>query len=247
MKTILRRAALTFVSAAAAAGMLVSPAMAGSAQAAPNQLSAAVGSSQMPQIFVGSSQQDLRNIAWDTRNNLHNAAGALPPQLAQQARQAVDGAVNGMFPGLIDERSGNWAPVPAPAPAPAPNPHHGGYRIDSPCPVQARVCVDLNGNRTWIQHNGYVTYGPAVMSAGAPGPETETPRGMFTVVRKVRDEVSIPFDNAPMPYAVYFTNAGHAFHEGRVDWLSHGCIHLMHQDAVSYFDQLHPGDLIYIY
>ncbi|WPF66508.1 MULTISPECIES: L,D-transpeptidase [unclassified Corynebacterium] len=117
----------------------------------------------------------------------------------------------------------------------------------TPCPAEARACIDLQGNRTWLQENGEVTYGPVIMSAGAPSPETATPTGTFYVNRKVKDEVSYEFDMAPMPYAVYFTNNGIAFHEGDPALLSHGCIHLNHDDAVQYFDQLQIGDMVYVY
>lgn len=118
---------------------------------------------------------------------------------------------------------------------------------DNPCPAEARACIDLQGNRTWLQENGKVTYGPVQMSAGAPSPETATPTGTFYVNRKVKDEVSYEFDMAPMPYAVYFTNNGIAFHQGNTALLSHGCIHLNHDDAVQYFDQLQIGDMVYVY
>ncbi|MGV0342353.1 L,D-transpeptidase [Corynebacterium mastitidis] len=117
----------------------------------------------------------------------------------------------------------------------------------TPCPAEARACIDLQGNRTWLQDNGAVTYGPVPMSAGAPSPETATPTGTFYVNRKVKDEVSYEFDQAPMPYAVYFTNNGIAFHQGNTSLLSHGCIHLNHDDAVEYFDQLQIGDMVYVY
>ena len=112
-------------------------------------------------------------------------------------------------------------------------------------PATARACVDLAGQRTWLQKDGNVEYGPVTMSSGAQG--WETPRGTHKVTRKVKDEISREFHNAPMPYSVYFTNTGVAFHAGRVDWLSHGCIHLNHDDAVTYFNSLKPGDVVFVY
>ena len=55
------------------------------------------------QPAVGSSEA-TRQGAWDTRNSLNSQAGTLPPDAAQAVQGAVDGAVNGMFPGLIQER-----------------------------------------------------------------------------------------------------------------------------------------------
>ena len=105
--------------------------------------------------------------------------------------------------------------------------------------------MDLTKQRTWLQKNGKA-FGPARdMSSGAVG--WETPKGTHRVVRKVKNEVSRPFNNAPMPYSVYFTNNGIAFHEGNPNLWSHGCIHLKHDDAVQYFDELQVGDVVYVY
>ena len=108
-----------------------------------------------------------------------------------------------------------------------------------------RACVDLAGNRTWLQQDGKLLYGPTVMSHGKPG--QETPKGTFTVTRKVKDEISHEFNNAPMPYAVYFTNNGHAFHEGSTDVQSAGCVRLPHDAAKFFFENLQVGDVVYIY
>ena len=198
------------------------------------------------QPAVGSSEA-TRQGAWDTRNSLNSQAGTLPPDAAQAVQGAVDGAVNGMFPGLIQEREAairaeneRRAAAEAQSSAPQSSDFDRG-----PCPATARACVDLAGQRTWLQKDGNVEYGPVTMSSGAQG--WETPRGTHKVTRKVKDEISREFHNAPMPYTVYFTNTGVAFHAGRVDWLSHGCIHLNHDDAVTYFNSLKPGDVVFVY
>ena len=198
------------------------------------------------QAAVGSSEA-TRQGAWDTRNSLNSQAGTLPPDAAQAVQGAVDGAVNGMFPGLIQEREAairaeneRRAAAEAQSSAPQSSDFDRG-----PCPATARACVDLAGQRTWLQKDGNVEYGPITMSSGAQG--WETPRGTHKVTRKVKDEISREFHNAPMPYSVYFTNTGVAFHAGRVDWLSHGCIHLNHDDAVTYFNSLKPGDVVFVY
>lgn len=113
------------------------------------------------------------------------------------------------------------------------------------CPPQARACVDLDGGRSWLQDNGQVTYGAVPIGQGGPG--YETPRAGFHVSRKVIDDVSYVFDMAPMPFAVYFTNVGHAFHEGDPAGDSHGCVRLAPGDAEVYFHTLQAGDLIHIY
>lgn len=123
---------------------------------------------------------------------------------------------------------------------PAPEPFDYGE-----CPPQARACVDLDGGRSWLQDNGQVTYGAVPIGQGGPG--YETPRAGFHVSRKVIDDVSYVFDLAPMPFAVYFTSVGHAFHEGDPAGDSHGCVRLAPGDAEVYFHTLQVGDLIHIY
>ena len=197
------------------------------------------------QPAVGSSEA-TRQGAWDTRNSLNSQAGTLPPDAAQAVQGAVDGAVNGMFPGLIQEREAAIrAENERRAAAEAQSSAQSSDFDRGPCPATARACVDLAGQRTWLQKDGNVEYGPVTMSSGAQG--WETPRGTHKVTRKVKDEISREFHNAPMPYSVYFTNTGVAFHAGRVDWLSHGCIHLNHDDAVTYFNSLKPGDVVFVY
>ena len=117
-----------------------------------------------------------------------------------------------------------------------------GRLVHNPCPPHARACVDVDNRLAWLQEDGRITAGPVPTTTGMPG--YETPRGEFTVQRKVRDEISYVFDNEPMPFSVYFTTTGVAFHEGDLTQDSHGCIHLSHQDAVHFFDVLEPNDIV---
>lgn len=112
------------------------------------------------------------------------------------------------------------------------------------CPSYAEACVDLPNQSAWLQQNGKVTYGPVDISSGVAG--QETPSGNFTVAYKVKDEKSREFNDAPMPYAVYFTNNGHALHEGDPEEMSNGCVHLGGSDAKYFFNHLNVGDNIYI-
>ena len=116
--------------------------------------------------------------------------------------------------------------------------------VPVPCPrnVEIHDRVDVDNRLAWLQEDGRITAGPVPTTTGMPG--YETPRGEFTVQRKVRDEISYVFDNEPMPFSVYFTTTGVAFHEGDLTQDSHGCIHLSHQDAVHFFDVLEPNDIV---
>ncbi|MDK6259933.1 L,D-transpeptidase [Corynebacterium frankenforstense] len=251
-----RRVGALLAGGAAAATLVAGPVNANA------QTLSGPGSAELPQ--VGSSAMQLpadfqaqiddladqaREQAWDSRVWLHQQAAALPPEMQEPARQFVDQVVEGLFPGLIAQKNAEEAARVAAAEAAArPAPPAANTGVDTgPCPAQARACIDIDGGRTWLQDGGRVSYGPVPMSAGAPSPATATPKGTHFVNRKVKDEISHEFGNAPMPYSVYFTNTGVAFHQGNVNLLSHGCIHLNHDDAVTYFDQLQVGDMVYVY
>ncbi|GAB3942447.1 L,D-transpeptidase [Corynebacterium tapiri] len=199
-----------------------------------------------PDFNLDQWRQDLTSgaeeQAWQTRQLLVSQATAvLNPMQSEQLVTFVDGILEGIFPGIVGRHTPKPEAAPAPAPAPAPSFDTGS------CPASADVCVDQKRSISWLQDNGRVTYGPVNISAGAPTPEDATPNGTFHVTRKVRDEISYEFNNAPMPFAIYFTNNGHAFHEGSPQVLSNGCVHLNHNDAVKYFDDLQIGDTVYIF
>lgn len=230
-----RRIAGVLASFATVAAMLIAPTSASA------QLSSDLGlpdvSEQGEQLSsqLGISEDDVREQAWTARVAVHETAGMLPGTAATHVRGIVDDVVHMAFPGLVAERTQAARPAPAQAPA---------FDRGS-CPRSADVCVDLSGDRTWLQDGGEVSYGPVPSSSGGIG--QETPRGTFTVNRKVRHEVSWEFNNAPMPYAIYFTYNGHAFHQGNVATTSAGCVRLNEQDAAHYFGNVHIGDTVYIY
>lgn len=136
------------------------------------------------------------------------------------------------------------APAPAPGPAPAvPQPRN------APCAVEAKACISLGDQTAWLQDGaGRVTRGPVPASTGRAG--YETPAGTARVTRKDADWWSSAYD-APMPFSVFFSSGstypsdiGIAFHEGDPGVLSHGCIHLLHDDAVAFFNTLQVGDVV---
>lgn len=118
-----------------------------------------------------------------------------------------------------------------------------GTLVRNDCPPEARACVDLDNRLAWLQDAGGVFYGP-VPTIG--GPEAEpTPRGSFRVLWKNVDDISERYGQR-LPFAVYFTDNGIAFHEGPLAENSHGCLHLAHQDAPTFFERLNEGDLVVI-
>ncbi len=114
----------------------------------------------------------------------------------------------------------------------------------TPCTTTARACVDLAHNQAWLIHDGAVTRGPVGISHGGQG--EETPTGTFGVQWKDQNHRSAEFDDAPMPFSVFFADGGIAFHQGNPKNPSAGCVHLAHDDAVAWFDDLQVGDEVQI-
>jgi lipoprotein-anchoring transpeptidase ErfK/SrfK len=112
----------------------------------------------------------------------------------------------------------------------------------TPCSAAARACVDLSTQQAWLQTNGVVDYGPIQVRSGSTSFPTDP--GTFHVTYKDVDHVSSEY-NAPMPYSVFF-HGGDAFHEGSLVDPSHGCVHLSHSSAVTFFDSLQPGDEVQV-
>jgi hypothetical protein len=112
----------------------------------------------------------------------------------------------------------------------------------APCGGETSACVDLSANTAWLMNeHGGVTYGGVPVSHGKPG--YETPTGTFRVSWKDIDHWSQAYD-APMPYSVFFTDNGIAFHEGSLNTQSHGCVRLSHENAKVFFGTLVPGDVV---
>jgi lipoprotein-anchoring transpeptidase ErfK/SrfK len=126
--------------------------------------------------------------------------------------------------------------TPKPKPKPAPT---GG----TPCTIATGACVDLSANRSWLLEGGRVIYGPVPITHGRPG--WRTPTGLYRVQWKDIDHKSALFDNAPMPYSVFF-NGGIAFHAGSLSQQSHGCIHLSTTAAKMYYNKLQVGEAVQV-
>ncbi|MGH3565253.1 MAG: L,D-transpeptidase [Pseudonocardia sp.] len=114
----------------------------------------------------------------------------------------------------------------------------------TPCTAEARACVDLDSRNAWLIADGVIVRGPLAISPGDAG--RETPRGDFAVSWKNKDHTSKEFDDAPMPFAVFFAEGGIAFHEGNLGTPSAGCVRLSHDDAVAFFDFLEIGDPVQV-
>jgi lipoprotein-anchoring transpeptidase ErfK/SrfK len=116
--------------------------------------------------------------------------------------------------------------------------------VRAPCTAAARACIDLSANRSWLLDGaGNVRYGPVPITHGRRG--WRTPAGTFRVQFKDIDHKSSLFNNAPMPYSVFF-NGGIAFHAGSLREQSHGCIHLSTAAARTYYNTLRVGDIVQV-
>ena len=122
--------------------------------------------------------------------------------------------------------------------SPAAQAHDG-----TPCDSSADACLDLSAGNAWLMRDGRVVFGPVPMSSGKDG--QETPTGTFEVTYKDRDHYSQEYD-APMPYSVFFTDNGHAIHEGNINEESNGCVRLTHEPAQEFFSELEPGEVLQI-
>lgn len=132
---------------------------------------------------------------------------------------------------------------PTPRPVKPPVKPVAAKSTSAPCGPEADVCVDLSANKAWLMSGGRVTYGPVPITSGKKG--FRTPPGTFRVQWKAKMHLSRSFNNAPMPFSVFFHN-GMAFHEGSLRAQSHGCIHLSRTAAKRFFGALAPGDVVRI-
>jgi hypothetical protein len=112
-----------------------------------------------------------------------------------------------------------------------------------PCDAGADACIDLSANQTWLLKDGAVSYGPVPITHGRRG--FETPPGTFTVGWKDIDHKSSIYNDAPMPFSVFF-NGGIAFHQGSLSEPSHGCIHLSWEAAETFYNGLAVGDTVQV-
>jgi hypothetical protein len=114
----------------------------------------------------------------------------------------------------------------------------------TPCTEAARACVDLGARQAWLIDAGKVVRGPLPISSGGPG--HETPRGDFRVEWKNKNHRSAEFNDAPMPFAVFFADGGIAFHEGNLNTPSAGCVRLSYDDASAFYDFLAVNDRVQV-
>jgi len=87
-----------------------------------------------------------------------------------------------------------------------------------------------------VDEDGTVWLSSAVTS----GIDMFTPSGIFKVLRKHRYHMSSAYPDEDginnMDYSLFFTQAGHAIHQGSMTGMSHGCIHVHKKVIPSLFN-----------
>jgi hypothetical protein len=97
----------------------------------------------------------------------------------------------------------------------------------APARADLLVSVDKSAQRMTVSRDGQILYNWPV-STGKIG--YATPSGKFQAFRMERDHYSKEWDDAPMPYSIFFTKVGHAIHGTYSKNIgmpvSHGCVRL---------------------
>jgi hypothetical protein len=114
----------------------------------------------------------------------------------------------------------------------------GGIVLAAPAVAEVSILVDKTTQRMTVSVDGQQRYSWPVSTGTA---DYSTPVGAFTPARLARVHYSREWDNAPMPHAIFFTDAGHAIHGSRaISHLgtpaSHGCVRLAPRHASLLFD-----------
>jgi lipoprotein-anchoring transpeptidase ErfK/SrfK len=95
--------------------------------------------------------------------------------------------------------------------------------------------VDKAAQRMTVTVDGHEVYKWAVATGGI---DYDTPNGVFKPFRMEIDHHSDEWDNAPMPYSIFFTQTGNAVH-GTYEQrslghaVSHGCVRLSLANAAT--------------
>jgi hypothetical protein len=114
-----------------------------------------------------------------------------------------------------------------------------------PCEDNVKACARLSTNEAWLSDGkGNVIRGPVRMNHGSPG--HETPVGFFAVQRKEEVHLSKEYNNARMPWSVFFDDNGRAFHGGDPARQSAGCVRMADPDAQAFFNGLNVYDRVQI-
>ena len=99
--------------------------------------------------------------------------------------------------------------------------------LTAPAYADVLIHVDKSAQRMTVSVDGVPRYVWPVSTGIA---KYDTPSGNFTPFRMEKDHFSKEWDDAPMPYSIFFTKKGHAIHGTNHTSIgrpaSHGCVRL---------------------
>jgi hypothetical protein len=112
-----------------------------------------------------------------------------------------------------------------------------GLALASSASATVRISIDLSAQRLTAVRGGGETVVWKI-SSGRRG--YDTPTGRYSVMRMEADHYSDEYDQAPMPYAIFFSPRGLAIHgsfeRGLGSPRSHGCVRLSVSNARQLFE-----------
>ena len=105
----------------------------------------------------------------------------------------------------------------------------------TPASAKILITVDKSAQEMTVAVDG-VTRWTWPVSTGRPS--YDTPSGTHTAFRMEKEHFSKEWDDAPMPYSIFFTKQGHAIHGSYArigNPASHGCVRLAPANAAKLF------------
>jgi lipoprotein-anchoring transpeptidase ErfK/SrfK len=111
------------------------------------------------------------------------------------------------------------------------------------------ICVDLTQQTVWAVRDGAVVWGPTVVRTGMGG-GYQTPTGRYQILGRNKKEWSVPY-KVWLPWWQAF-NGGIGFHETTTyihdgSRGSHGCVNLLHDDAVALWNLAGVGTTVRVF
>ena len=111
------------------------------------------------------------------------------------------------------------------------------FAFAAPARADLLIQVDKSAQQMTVSADGEQLYVWPVSTGIA---RYDTPNGAYTPFRKEKEHYSREWDDAPMPYSIFFTQKGHAIHgtnhKGLGHPASHGCVRLSVANAAKLWD-----------
>jgi len=194
-------------------------------------------------VTAGCAAQANASPAAEAKPLTATSANSPSPAAAAPSPSPSSAPATSAAPQTAPSTAKQAVPATAPSTRSAAPPQTAAKAPGVPCSAGAVACIDLSRQLAWFVRDGKVVRGPVRVATGRSGYGTEV--GTFHVYRKNRMWYSTIYNNAPMPYSVFF-DGGEAFHEGSVYVRSHGCVHLSAGNAAWVFGFLHIGDEVQV-